>query len=574
MRPSADITLGGRYTLTERIAIGGMGEVWKARDKVLGRTVAVKILKEEYTGDPGFLERFRAEARHTALLNHPGVANMFDYGEEDNSAYLVMELVPGEPLSSIIERDGTLPPDRILNFIAQTARALAAAHAQGLVHRDVKPGNLMITPDDRVKVTDFGIARLANQVPLTATGQVMGTAQYLAPEQATGQPATPSSDMYSLGIIGYECLVGHRPFTGESQIAIALAQVNDPPPPLPESIPAPARALIMCLLAKDPAERPKDATALASAIDAIRRRDIPAAIKAVPTLEAFLPENLDTAQTSLIAEPISASAAPKFGSGSRFTPGPSTAPIPEPGSKAAAARTAQQGPKKRSWVWIVAIVAALVLILGILWAVWAANSRATPTPNTTSSATPSSAEGTVTVATPSEESSAASSTQKQKINLQARSYEGRPLQDVVNDLKNLGLSPRTESVESEEPANTVLSISPAGSVDEGTTITVRYSSGSRGATLPNVDGKNYEEASRTITSLGVDVNLHFEHSDTAQPGTVLRTSPSSGTKVSVPSKVEMYVANESSGTRTDSDSSPSAATPSGASTSSSPRTGR
>ena len=311
MRPSADITLGGRYTLTERIAIGGMGEVWKARDKVLGRTVAVKILKEEYTGDPGFLERFRAEARHTALLNHPGVANMFDYGEEDNSAYLVMELVPGEPLSSIIERDGTLPPDRILNFIAQTARALAAAHAQGLVHRDVKPGNLMITPDDRVKVTDFGIARLANQVPLTATGQVMGTAQYLAPEQATGQPATPSSDMYSLGIIGYECLVGHRPFTGESQIAIALAQVNDPPPPLPESIPAPARALIMCLLAKDPAERPKDATALASAIDAIRRRDIPAAIKAVPTLEAFLPENLDTAQTSLIAEPISASAAPK-----------------------------------------------------------------------------------------------------------------------------------------------------------------------------------------------------------------------------------------------------------------------
>jgi len=148
--------LGGRYTLTERIAIGGMGEVWKARDKVLGRIVAVKILKEEYTGDPGFLERFRAEARNTALLNHPGVANVFDYGEEDNSAYLVMELVPGSPLSSIIEREGTLPPDRVLNFIAQTARALAAAHSQGLVHRDVKPGNLIITPDDRVKVTDFG----------------------------------------------------------------------------------------------------------------------------------------------------------------------------------------------------------------------------------------------------------------------------------------------------------------------------------------------------------------------------------------------------------------------------------
>jgi len=251
-----------------------MGEVWKARDKVLGRIVAVKILKEEYTGDPGFLERFRAEARHTALLNHPGVANVFDYGEEDNSAYLVMELVPGEPLSNIIERDSTIPADRILNIIAQTARALAAAHAQGLVHRDVKPGNLIITPDDRVKVTDFGIARLANQVPLTATGQVMGTAQYLAPEQATGQTATPSSDMYSLGIIGYEALAGHRPFTGESQIAIALAQVNDTPPPLPDSVSPTARALIMCLLAKDPSERPTSATALAAAIDAIRRNDV------------------------------------------------------------------------------------------------------------------------------------------------------------------------------------------------------------------------------------------------------------------------------------------------------------
>ncbi|WP_237218395.1 serine/threonine-protein kinase, partial [Rothia nasimurium] len=328
MRPSVDVTLGGRYTLTERIAIGGMGEVWKARDKVLGRTVAVKILKEEYTGDPGFLERFRAEARHTALLSHPGVANVFDYGEEDGSAYLVMELVPGEPLSNIIERDKQLPADRILNIMAQSARALAAAHAQGLVHRDVKPGNLIITPDERVKVTDFGIARLADQVPLTATGQVMGTAQYLAPEQATGQQATPSSDMYSLGIIGYECLAGKRPFTGESQIAIALAQVNDPPPPLPKDVPAPAAALIMCLLSKDPADRPSTATALASAIDAIRRRDLPAALKAVPSLSNFLPQGADTAATAAITAPTTVTpAASRFGSGARFEPEPTTARV-------------------------------------------------------------------------------------------------------------------------------------------------------------------------------------------------------------------------------------------------------
>jgi len=208
VRPTSGITLGGRFQLTDRIAIGGMGEVWKARDQILGRTVAIKILKEEYTGDPGFLQRFRAEARHTALLNHNGIANVFDYGEEEGSAYLVMELVPGPPLSAIIERERVLSPDRTLSIISQTAKALAVAHAQGLVHRDVKPGNLLILPDGKVKITDFGIARLADQVPLTATGQVMGTAQYLAPEQATGQTATGVSDIYSLGVIGYECLAG------------------------------------------------------------------------------------------------------------------------------------------------------------------------------------------------------------------------------------------------------------------------------------------------------------------------------------------------------------------------------
>src|SRR5690625_4557737 len=148
-----------------RIAIGGMGEVWKARDTVLGRIIAIKILKEEYTGDPNFLRRFRAEAQHTALLNHPGAADVFDYGEEEGSGCLRMELVPGDPLSAILDREKVLSPDRSLSIIAQTARALSAAHAQGLVHRDVKPGNLLIDSKNRVKVTDFAIARLADQVP-------------------------------------------------------------------------------------------------------------------------------------------------------------------------------------------------------------------------------------------------------------------------------------------------------------------------------------------------------------------------------------------------------------------------
>ncbi|MDP4972917.1 MAG: serine/threonine protein kinase, partial [Pontimonas sp.] len=237
----------------------------------MGRTVAIKILKDEYLGDPGFLERFRAEARHAALVNHEGIANVFDYGEEEGSAYLVMELVPGEALSSILEREKILPATRVLSIVSQTASALHAAHQAGLVHRDIKPGNLLITPDGSVKITDFGIARLADQVPLTATGQVMGTVQYLAPEQAGGKPASPATDVYSLGIVAYEALAGKRPFRGESQVAIAMAQIKETPPELPSSIPSAVRALVMSCMAKKPEGRPASAHDLAQAALAIAR---------------------------------------------------------------------------------------------------------------------------------------------------------------------------------------------------------------------------------------------------------------------------------------------------------------
>src|SRR6188472_194783 len=282
MRPTSGLTFGGRYQLSSRIAIGGMGEVWQATDLVIGRTVAIKILKDEYLGDPGFLERFRAEARHAALVNHEGIANVFDYGEEDGSAFLVMELVPGEALSTVLERDGSLSTDKTLDIVAQTSLALQAAHAAGLVHRDIKPGNLLITPDGRVKITDFGIARIADQVPLTATGQVMGTVQYLSPEQASGHAASPATDTYSLGIVAYESLAGRRPFTGESQVAIAMAQINEQPPPLPDTVSEPVRNLVISCLAKNPADRPASAAHLARAAQALRRGDVGGAVAAVP----------------------------------------------------------------------------------------------------------------------------------------------------------------------------------------------------------------------------------------------------------------------------------------------------
>ena len=480
------MTLGGRYELTDRIAIGGMGEVWKARDTVLGRIIAIKILKEEYTGDPNFLRRFRAEAQHTALLNHPGVANVFDYGEEEGSGYLVMELVPGDPLSAILDREKVLSPDRTLSIIAQTARALSAAHAQGLVHRDVKPGNLIIDAKNRVKVTDFGIARLADQVPLTATGQVMGTAQYLAPEQATGQQATGASDIYSLGIIGYECLAGHRPFTGESQIAIALAQVNDDPPSLPDSIPEPVRALIMSMLSKEAEDRPADADKLATAAEALRRQDTQAALNAVPGMLPFITAgDFDSDATQLIstqqfnsandadatqvisdlpAEGVSDATAalpvtPKDGMAlSAQSDGLGSSALPEEGA-AEFDEYADQDKKKRSpWFWPVIAVVILAALAGIgLW-VASLGSDEEPQP-----------EPTETVAT---------------VAIDADDYVGRGIDEVEDELEELGFTVNRVERDDEEPAGTVLALNPTGEVEEGSEIRVSYSNGEGSAPEP------------------------------------------------------------------------------------------
>jgi serine/threonine-protein kinase len=308
MRPTTGQVFGSRYELVSRIAIGGMGEVWKANDSVIGRLVAIKILKEEYLGDPGFRERFRTEAKNAALVNHEGIANVFDYGEEDGSAYLVMELVPGEALSTVLEREKILPASRVLSIVAQTAAALHQAHLAGLVHRDIKPGNLLITPDGTVKITDFGIARLADQVPLTATGQVMGTVQYLAPEQAGGKPASPATDVYSLGIVAYEALAGKRPFRGESQVAIAMAQIKEAPPELPSSIPAHVRTMVMSCMAKKPEGRPRSAHDLAQAALAMARGDIDEGLALLPPVD-------------------SGSAPAAKGGGASTTPGPTKAPL-------------------------------------------------------------------------------------------------------------------------------------------------------------------------------------------------------------------------------------------------------
>ena len=267
-------TLGDRYDLQALLAVGGMGQVWRAHDQLLGRSVAVKVLRSEYTGDALFLARFRAEAQHAAALSHPNIAAVYDYGEEpaidgsgEHLAYLVMELVEGESLSVTLARVGSLTPDRTVDVLRQTASALAAAHEAGVVHRDVKPGNVLLRGDGTVKITDFGIAWSAGSVPLTQTGQVVGTASYLSPEQAAGAHATAASDVYALGMVGYECLTGRRAFDGHNSVTIALRHLRDQPEPLPEEVPAGVRTLIERATVKDPAQRYPDGAAFVEAID-------------------------------------------------------------------------------------------------------------------------------------------------------------------------------------------------------------------------------------------------------------------------------------------------------------------
>ncbi len=268
--------LADRYRLTRRIAVGGMGEVWEGADQRLDRRVAVKVLKAELSGDPEFLHRFRTEARMTASLNHPGIASVHDYGETasvadgpEDTAYLVMELVEGEPLATIISR-GRLTADVTLDLLEQTGNALQAAHERGLVHRDVKPGNIMVTPSGKVKITDFGIAKAVDAAPVTRSGMVMGTAHYIAPEQALGGEAEPASDVYSLAVCGYECLAGHRPFLSDNAVTVAMMHIRDMAPPLPPDVPPGARALIEATLVKDPRQRYRTGGEFAAAVSAVR----------------------------------------------------------------------------------------------------------------------------------------------------------------------------------------------------------------------------------------------------------------------------------------------------------------
>jgi serine/threonine protein kinase len=261
--------LGGRYRLGSVLGQGGMAVVYRAEDLTLGRTVAVKILREALGAEAELLERFRREARAAARLNHPNIIAVYDVGQDGQTNYIVMEYVEGKDLREMVREQGSLSPELIVDLGCQIAAALEYAHRSGLVHRDIKSQNVLVTADGKVKVADFGIAVALGERSITQTGMVIGSVHYMAPEQAEGRPATPASDVYSLGIVLFEMATGRLPFTAESPIAIARLQLEAPPPP-PQSInprlPLPIAEVILACMEKDPETRPASAALVAAAL--------------------------------------------------------------------------------------------------------------------------------------------------------------------------------------------------------------------------------------------------------------------------------------------------------------------
>jgi eukaryotic-like serine/threonine-protein kinase len=437
--------LAGRYRLDGRIAFGGVGEVWRAMDLVLGRPVAVKLLRAEYAQHPEVLTRFRAEAKHAGSVSHPGIAQVYDYGEVGaaDSPYLVMELVEGPSLAGVLAA-GPLNPADTMDVLAQAAAGLQAAHAAGLVHRDIKPGNLLVGPVGQVKITDFGIAYAAWSAPITRAGALVGTPAYLAPERIAGGPATPASDLYALGVVGYQCLTGEAPFAGIPPEATA-AQRHRTLPPLPRTVPAGVAGLVLELTARDPAARPASAGEVA--VRASQLRD-------ALTGAAMAPQASEPPVATMGAEPATLTGDPLI-------------LAREPVITLAEMPTAVAAPAQRPLLWdrmrprrgVVLAVAGAAIVAGLAGWLLAGAFGAGSQQQQPGAAQPAAGRS--------------STTATHSVEVNAGTLAGQRASTVTHRLRQLGLRPRVVgAVRGGQAPGTVISVQPSGQVPAGSMVTV------------------------------------------------------------------------------------------------------
>jgi pentapeptide MXKDX repeat protein len=469
--PYTSVMLAGRYRLDEPIAAGAIGEVWRGLDAVLERPVAIKLLRAEYAHHADTLARFRAEARHAGSLSHPGIAQVYDYSDADppHPPFLVLELVDGPSLAGLLA-GGPLDSARVMDVVAQAAAGLHAAHRAGLVHRDIKPGNLLLTHEGMVKITDFGIAHAAGSAPLTRTGTLIGTPAYLAPERVAGASATPASDLYSLGVVAYECLTGVQPFSG-IPVEVALAHRDRPLPPLPAAVPDKVAALVTSLTAKDPAARPGRAGQVAARAGRIRDSMIrDSMIRDSMTRDSMTRDSMtrdSMTRDSMTRDSMTNGTVvlPDFGPGSLPV---TLADVPLPGpSPARRSRARRRRPGRTAALAAAGVVA--VVVLGLLLA------------------------GAFRSKAPSAHApKAGPSTVRTMVGVNGPSLAGQPVDTVRLQLRELGLVVRVlwRPSDQQDPG-TVVSVQPSGRVPVGSQVVVT------GALHPhgNGDGNGHGDGS-------------------------------------------------------------------------------
>ena len=496
--------IGGRYRLTAPLGEGGMSTLWRAVDQQLDREVAVKILRPQYSADPGFAARFRQEARAVASLTHPNIVSVYDYGTDPDGTtqYIVMQLVEGRDLAAILHERGRISTDDSVEVAIAVASALEAAHRRGIVHRDVKPGNILITDDGDVKVTDFGIARAVSEASMTVTGTTLGSVHYFSPEQARGDEVTGRSDVYALGIVLYEMLTGHRPFEGDSAAGVALKRLTENPPrpmvagqPLPPGL----EAILRRALEREPDKRFPDAGSFAEALRAWSKdpTSVPAGlVGAVPA-----------------AAPLPAAGEPTV-----YVPPPVARPsdrAPYAGPPRQQARRVERRQGQPWWFWLLALLAVLLLgIIGFLGAqIWTAiNPGASPSPSAQTFALPN--------------------------------WVGQPIAQVRNDANQRGLRLNEDSANSDTVAvDRVISTDPAAGsqVSRGDTVNVVISSGTAKVAVPRLVGQTRDEASNTLTQAGLTLGAVSSAFSNADVGTVIRSVPSEGQSVAKGSQVDIVL---------------------------------